>query len=83
MCQFGLASTSAGVREICECYGLPYNTGPFLKQWLMVQRTIWRLALPVGKRRPKPGAYHRPIEQTITNGDGWELLLAGAVPAFP
>jgi fatty acid desaturase len=71
------------VREICERYGLPYNTGPFLKQWLMVQRTILRLALPGGKERPKPGAYHRPIDQFTTNGDGGEPLLAGALPAFP
>jgi linoleoyl-CoA desaturase len=45
------------VREICERYELPYNTGPFLQQWGMVQRTILRLAFPGGKPRPKPGPY--------------------------
>ena len=45
------------VREICEKYELPYNTGPFLKQIGQVQRTILRLALPGGKPRPKPGPY--------------------------
>ncbi len=45
------------VRDICERYGLPYNTGPFLKQWGMVQRTILRLALPGGKPKPRPGPY--------------------------
>jgi fatty acid desaturase len=45
------------VRDICERYGLPYNTGPFLQQWGMVQRTILRLAFPGGKPRPKPGPY--------------------------
>ncbi len=45
------------VREICERYELPYNTGPFFQQWGMVQRTIARLALPGGKPRPKPGPY--------------------------
>jgi linoleoyl-CoA desaturase len=45
------------VREICEKYELPYNTGPFFKQFGMVQRTILRLALPGGKPRPKPGPY--------------------------
>jgi fatty acid desaturase len=45
------------VREICEKYELPYNTGPFLKQLGMVQRTIIRLAFPGGKPRPKPGPY--------------------------
>jgi linoleoyl-CoA desaturase len=45
------------VREICERYELPYNTGGFWQQWGMVQRTIIRLALPGGKPRPKPGPY--------------------------
>jgi linoleoyl-CoA desaturase len=45
------------VREICRRYGLPYNTGPLLKQWGMVQRTIARLAFPGGAPRPKPGPY--------------------------
>jgi fatty acid desaturase len=45
------------VREICEKYELPYNTGPFFQQWGMVMRTIARLAFPGGKPRPKPGPY--------------------------
>ncbi len=45
------------VREICQRYELPYNTGPFFKQWGMVNRTILRLAFPGGKPRPKPGPY--------------------------
>jgi len=49
------------VREICERYDLPYNTGPFSKQLGMVQRTILRLAFPGGKSRPKPGPYHGPL----------------------
>jgi NADPH-dependent stearoyl-CoA 9-desaturase len=49
------------VREICQRYGLPYNSGPFSKQLGMVQRTILRLALPGGKPRPKPGAYDGPL----------------------
>ncbi len=48
------------VREICERYGLPYNSGPFHQQLGMVQRTILRLALPGGKPRPKPGPYEGP-----------------------
>ena len=48
------------VREICERYELPYNSGPFHQQLGMVQRTILRLALPGGKTRPKPGPYHGP-----------------------
>jgi NADPH-dependent stearoyl-CoA 9-desaturase len=49
------------VREICERYDLPYNTGPFHQQLGMVQRTILRLAVPGGKPRPKPGPYKGPM----------------------
>jgi linoleoyl-CoA desaturase len=52
------------VREICERYGLPYNSGPFFKQWGMVNRTILRLALPGGKPRPTPGPYRGPKVKT-------------------
>jgi len=45
------------VRKICERYELPYNTGPFLTQLGMVQRTILRLAFPGGRARPKGTPY--------------------------
>jgi fatty acid desaturase len=45
------------VRDVCQRYGLPYNTGPFSKQLGNVQRTILRLAFPGGKPRSKPGPY--------------------------
>jgi linoleoyl-CoA desaturase len=54
------AEIAPRVKDLCERYGLPYNSGPFLKQLGMVQRTILRLALPGGKPRPKPGPYHHP-----------------------
>lgn len=47
------------IKDICERYQLPYNSGPFSKQWLSVQRTIIRLSFPGGKPRPKPGPYQR------------------------
>jgi fatty acid desaturase len=53
------AEIAPRVKELCERYELPYNSGPFLKQLGMVQRTILRLAFPGGKPRPKPGPYHR------------------------
>ncbi len=46
------------IKDICERYELPYNTGRFSKQWYTVHRTIFRLAFPGGKPRPKPGPYH-------------------------
>jgi len=51
------AEIAPRVKDICERYDLPYNTGPFLTQLAMVQRTILRLAFPGGKPRPKPGPY--------------------------
>jgi NADPH-dependent stearoyl-CoA 9-desaturase len=51
------AQIAEDVKGVCERYELPYNSGPFMRQLGMVQRTILRLALPGGKRRPKPGPY--------------------------
>jgi linoleoyl-CoA desaturase len=63
------AEIAPRVKELCERYGLPYNSGPFLKQLGMVQRTILRLAFPGGKPRPKPGPYHgREAVPAATNG---------------
>ena len=58
------AEIAPRVKDICERYELPYNTGPFLKQLGMVQRTILRLAFPGGEERPKPGPY-----KASANGD--------------
>ena len=44
------------VKAICERYELPYNTGPFGQQWLMVQRTILRLAFPGGEHAAEGAA---------------------------
>ena len=63
------------VREICKRYGLPYNTGPFSKQWGGVQRTILRLAFPGGRPRRKPGAWTG--ETFISRGER-ELAAAAA-----
>jgi fatty acid desaturase len=51
------AEIAPQVKDICVRYGLPYNSGPFMQQLGMVQRTILRLAFPGGKARPKPGPY--------------------------
>jgi linoleoyl-CoA desaturase len=64
------------VREICERYELPYNTGPFLKQLGMVQRTIVRLAFPGGKVRPKPGPYKG--EKIKGSGEQTDRMAAAA-----
>ena len=75
------AEIAPRVRAICEKYGLPYNTGPFLKQWTSVQRTILRLAFPGGKKRPKPGPHREPVH---TNGTPDKPAAKAAVNgAFP
>jgi fatty acid desaturase len=56
------------VREICERYDLPYNTGPLSKQLGMVHRTIIRLAFPGGKPRPKPGPYRGGLRRPGEDG---------------
>jgi NADPH-dependent stearoyl-CoA 9-desaturase len=66
------------VREICKRYDLPYNTGPFMKQLTMVQRTIIRLAFPGGKPRPKPGPYRGDV--VIKKGEQ-DLQTAAAASA--
>ena len=65
------AEIAPRVKDICERYGLPYNTGPFRKQWGMVQRTIIRLAFPGGKVRPKAPPYKAPAKSDGSgNGNG-------------
>lgn len=51
------AEIAPQVKDVCERYDLPYNSGPFSRQLGMVQRTILRLAFPGGEPRPKPGPY--------------------------
>ena len=69
------------VKAICEKYELPYNTGPFRKQWGSVQRTIIRLALPGGKPRPKAPPYVAPeIDEEL---ERVSMEIAPGIPAFP
>ncbi len=79
------AEIAPRVKELCERHGLPYNTGPFLRQWLSVQRTILRLAFPGGRPRPKPGPY-RGEEGSSPVGGAANLAArrpAGAPEAGP
>ena len=46
------ADISVEVRQICERFGLPYNTGPLGKQFGSVVKKIFRLALPPLRRTP-------------------------------
>src|SRR4051794_13786855 len=51
------AELSVEVREICERYGLEYNTGPLSEQFGSVVRKIFRLAMP-GSR-----PVHAPVDR--------------------
>ena len=65
------AEIAPRVKEICERYGLPYNSGPFSQQLGMVQRTILRLAFPGGGPREKPGPYvPENGDRPAVNGNG-------------
>jgi linoleoyl-CoA desaturase len=71
------AEIAPSVREICERYELPYNSGRFGRQLGTVQRTILRLALPGGHPRPKPGPYRAGGDAEPPVG----ASVTGAVPA--
>jgi len=64
------AEIAPRVKEICERYDLPYNSGPFFQQWGMVNRTILRLAFPGGGPRPKPGPYHDEEAELDASSNG-------------
>ena len=52
-----LAEISVEVRQICQRYGIPYNTGPLRKQFGTVVRKIVKLALP-----PRDPATSTPLQ---------------------
>ena len=54
------------MKDICERYKLPYNSGRLSKQFGSVQRTILRLALPGGKPARKPGPYQPVEDEQVT-----------------
>jgi fatty acid desaturase len=61
------------VRDICERYGLPYNTGPLHKQFGSVVKKIVRLALPgSGNDEPEAAA---PVTSTSARPEP-ELVIA-------
>ena len=69
------------IKDICERYELPYNSGRFSKQWFMVHRSIFRLAFPGGKPRPKPGPYHSQDGQPAPREPGEARRFRDRVPA--
>ncbi|MDQ1701624.1 MAG: NADPH-dependent stearoyl-CoA 9-desaturase, partial [Frankiaceae bacterium] len=77
------AEIAPRVKDICERYELPYNTGPFGKQLFGVQRTIVRLAFPGGKPRPKPGPYKGGDTATASANGNERRVPAGVNGSGP
>ncbi|OBJ07638.1 fatty acid desaturase [Mycobacterium sp. 1482292.6] len=69
------------VKDICERYELPYNSGRFSKQWGTVHRSIFRLAFPGGKPRPKPGPYHGNVHRPDPERQSEGTRFRDRVPA--
>ncbi|HXH78198.1 acyl-CoA desaturase [Nocardioides sp.] len=52
------------VREICQRYGLDYNTGPLPQQLMSVAKKICRLAMPTrAKSQPEPTGRTGPVAE--------------------
>jgi fatty acid desaturase len=69
------------VKDICERYELPYNSGRFSKQWYTVHRSILRLAFPGGKPRPKPGPYQCDERRSAPQDSSEATRFRGRLPA--
>jgi fatty acid desaturase len=74
------AEIAAEVREICERYGLAYNTGPLHKQFGSVVKKIFRLALPGrgSAKQPEPEPEPEPMERARAPQPDAERLLVTA-----
>ena len=77
------AEIAPRVKEICERYDLPYNSGPFYQQWGMVQRTILRLAFPGGGPRPKPAPYRGADGTEVDASSNGHAAASNGRPAEP
>lgn len=75
------AEIAPKIKDICQRYDLPYNSGPFGRQWFSVQRTIVRLAFPGGEPRPKPGPYRGPERVAPSHSESEAGKFRGRVPA--
>jgi fatty acid desaturase len=57
------------IREICDRYGLEYNTGPLHKQLGSVARKILRLALPPRRKSDGEPADSRSDESPVGDAE--------------
>jgi linoleoyl-CoA desaturase len=59
------AEMAVQTREICDRYGIPYNSGPLTKQFGTVVRKIVKLALPSRSRPAAPAPVPAPVEREL------------------
>ena len=65
------AEISVEVREVCERYGIPYNSGPLGKQFGSVVRKICRLALPDRLRGGRRSALYLTLTDPVMPMSSW------------
>ena len=75
------AEIAAEVQEICQRYGLPYNTGPLGKQFGSVVKKIFRLAVPDRRSGEVSRRESCDAPATVVGGDVAEPVVepVGAV----
>jgi len=79
------AEISSEVREICERYGIPYNTGPLGRQFGSVVRKIVKLAIPPREELPARvrGGLDVGLRVGGAVGGAARRLLGLAAPRLP
>jgi NADPH-dependent stearoyl-CoA 9-desaturase len=70
------AELSVEVQEICERYGLPYNTGPLHKQFGSVVKKICKLAMPWVGDGPLAKDRVQDVPSSATDGADIETFTA-------
>ena len=77
------AEIAPRVKELCERYELPYNSGAVRQQWGMVPADDPAPRFPGGQARPKPGPYHGSGAAATNGASKGHLPLPGARGSGP
>jgi fatty acid desaturase len=79
------AEIATEVRDICERYGLPYNTGPLHKQFGSVVKKIFRLAVPNARAGHDEDSRREAVDApaVAVSRDIAEPIVEPVVPVLP
>jgi NADPH-dependent stearoyl-CoA 9-desaturase len=77
------AEIAGEVKEICERYGLPYNTGPLHKQFGSVVKKIFRLAVPGRGSDEASGRESFDAPAAVAGRDVAEAVVEPVGPVLP